>query len=243
MSAANKDWPISRAALCVTLLAWGVFVAACAGYATWGAPLLSRLSVSVGEVLMKEGLRLEEAGALENAKERYAAALESRFAGEQNRAYTLKLLGSIYWRDGDYEKAKPLLRAATESDRAEPSFFLPYCDALLHLKAWDELREATLRWQQAVAKTTDTAAMAEAKYFEGRAALGMGDRARAKTAFTDGLRIAPGGKNAAELAQLAFEEKDYPAALAQIDAYLDTTPTGTRADQLRALRARIIASN
>lgn len=235
------DWPLGRVAVGLTLLASVVFVAACVGYTRSGAHLLGRLSLSVGEVLMKEGLRLEDAGALENAKERYTAALASRFAGEQNRAYTQKLLGSLYWRDGDYETARIHLREATESTHTSPSFFPPYCDTLLHLKAWEEATTAVERWQRLVAKSGDTESMAEAKYFEGRIALGQGERDRAREAFNEGLKVAPGGKNAAELAQLAYEDKDYPAALAYADAYLQSGATGDRAEQIRQLRGQIAA--
>lgn len=235
----QKDWPLGRAATALTLLATAIFIAASAAYVHNGQRLLERLSLSVGEVLMKEGIGLENAGALESARERYTAALATRFAGEQNRAHTLKLLGSLYWNEGNYERARTYLRDAVESPSASPTYFPPYCDTLLHLKAWDEAAPAIERWQQMLAKTNDTEAMAEAKYFEGRVALGKGDRARAKTAFNEGIRLAPGGKNAAELALLDYQDKDFQAALTHIDAYLDTAPTGDRATQLRALRNKL----
>lgn len=220
--------------IAMTLLCGGTLA-----YIQWAPAMLAKLDLSVGEVLMKEGLRLEEAGATESAMERYRAALAARFAGEQNRVYTLKLLGTLLWGAKDYDAALPLLREAVESPEASPSFFPPYCDTLLHLKRADDLAAAATRWQQLAARSGDEADMAEAKYFEGRAALALGEPARAKAAFTEGLRLHPGGKNAAELAQMAYEEQDYPAALRHIDAYLDSGASGERAAQLRALRGRI----
>jgi tetratricopeptide (TPR) repeat protein len=224
----------------ITLCALALFAVAAWGYAQYGARLLARLDVSVGEVLMNEGLRLQEAGAIENAKERYAAALLTRFGGEQNRVYTLKLLGTLHWSEGAYARALPYLEEAAKSPHVEASFLEPYCDTLYQLQRYAEAGAAIEQWQKALATRDDRAAMADTKFHEARLALAQGDRASARRAFEEGALLAPGGRNAAELADLAFEDGDYTAALAHVDAALESGTVGSRAQHLRDLRRHIV---
>lgn len=235
----NRELPRAVAALTlITVLAFGLFVVS---YDYLGLRLLAHLDRSLGEVMMKEGMQYQQAGATENAKERYAAALASRFAGEQNRVYTLKLLGTMWWSEGAYEKAVPLLREAAESAHAEMTFFEPYVDTLLHLGRLDDAAVALERWQQSIAKKNDQALMAAAKFQEGKLAQARQDAAGARRAFEEGAMLEPGGRNAAELAVLQFEAGELAEALRHIDAYL-AAGGGARGEQLRALRAKIVAA-
>lgn len=215
-----------------------LFAVVAKGYDRFGTRLLARMDVSVGEVLMKEGMRCKEAGQLENAKERFTTALASRFAGEQNRVYTLKLLGVIYWGEGNYAKSLPLLDEAAKSPEAEATWFGPYCDTLYHLGKYDEAAAAVERWQQAVARRGDKALMADAKYYEGLIAVARQDADAATRAFAEGAALNPASNNAAELAALLLEQKDYAGALKQAEAYLAASPTGSRAEAMRVVKRK-----
>ena len=228
-----------RSALAMAVLAIFstlIFAVVAKGYDRFGTRLLARMDVSVGEVLMKEGMRCKEAGQIENAKERFTAALASRFAGEQNRVYTLKLLGVIYWDEGNYAKAAPLLDEAAKSPAAEATWFGPYCDTLYRLGKYDEAAGAVERWQQAVSRRGDHGMMAEAKYYEGLVAVARHEVDMAKRAFGEGAVLNPASNNGAELAGLLLEQRDYAGALRQAEGYLAASPTGSRAEAMRLIK-------
>jgi tetratricopeptide (TPR) repeat protein len=207
-------------------------------YAHWAPALLGRLDVNVGEVLMKQGLAYEEAGAFENARERYATALQSRFQGEQNRALTLKRLGSIYWREGDYAAALPYLDAAVASSEVQLNAYEPLCDTLYQLKEYANAAEVAAQWTAAA--QGDPEQRAAALYHAGRLALAAEDRSTASARFVESDALHPGGRAASELACLYFDEGRYQDALVFIDKYLQSGASGGRAEYIRQLRARTV---
>lgn len=230
---------LMRSVTLLTCIGMTVFLAGTWLYARTGGPIVDAFDEELGEVLMERGMRFEEAGALENAKATYTQALQRPFHGPQNRADTQKRLGVLHWQAGEMEAALPYLRQAAEAQPPPVSVFEPLCDCLLALARYDEGREAVRRWMVRAEELGLRAEKAKAKYYEGRIALGEGDRQRAETSFMEGLRELPGGRNASELAQMYYEDGRCEEALPHIEAYLETG-TGERAEYFRWLRGHIL---
>jgi tetratricopeptide (TPR) repeat protein len=94
-------------------------------YADATGPWLDRLGNSVGEVLLDEGLRLQAAGQVEEARSHYEKALEVRFEGDQNRRYTHLLLARIALEEEHPAAARRHLEAAIATGslaRRDPAF-------------------------------------------------------------------------------------------------------------------------
>jgi len=226
-----------RAAIAIAAAGLILLVAMATLYVGNGARLLARMDLSVGEILMNEGMRFQESGASENAKERYRAALGARFAGEQNRILTLKLLGALYWADQDYERAVPLLEEAVASPHVAPTYFEPLCDSLYQLQRYDEVLALLPRWKAAAADRPDIGAVAA--YFEGVTLLMKRRWEAAVAAFEAGNRLAPGGRNAEELARIYANRGELKRAMQYIDQYLATGAPGARMERMLALRQEL----
>ncbi|MBP8128397.1 MAG: tetratricopeptide repeat protein [Candidatus Hydrogenedentes bacterium] len=230
---------LMRAVAVVTFAGMAVFLSGTWLYARFGGSVVDAFDEELGEVLMERGMRFEEAGSLENAKAVYAEALNCPFQGPQNRADTQKRLGVLYWQAGDLDAAVRCLQPAAEAEPPPVSVFEPLCDCLLSLGRLAEAQEVVFRWMERAGELRLPAEKGKAKYYEGKIALAEGDRQRAETAFLEGLRELPGGRNASELGQMYYEQGRHAEALPQIDAYL-LTGTGERAEYFRWLRGHIL---
>ncbi len=232
----REGLPVLRAAVAVAALATVALLLGSFLYVRLAGAFLARLDVNVGEVLMKEGVRFEEAGAFENAKERYRLALDARFEGPQNRAFTLKRLGALLWNEGQFEAALPFLKESAASPVAPVSVYEPLCDALFQLKRYDDAVAVLSQWEQALGAGADAAAKADLLFHAGRIAAARGDVPGAIARFNEGKQLVPGGRNASELAHLYFTEKRYEEAIQSIDDYLRTGASGSRAEYARNMR-------
>jgi tetratricopeptide (TPR) repeat protein len=224
--------------LALTLAAAAVFGVACLLYLRLAPPLLGRLGFSVGEKLMEEALQYEEAGDYANARQAWEAAVASRFAGEQNRALSLKRLGAIDWMAGEYEAARPLLEAAAASPKAPLSAWEPLADTLLALEDYEALEKVIQDWRAMASARDHAEEAAKACYYTGRLALIRGEKEKAAAAFEEGRRLAPGGRNAAELGAIYYARGGFGKALAVLDEYLRHGASGGRAAWARRLRAK-----
>lgn len=198
---------------------------------------LSKLDLNVGEVLMKEGMRFEAAGAVENAKERYALALDAHFAGPQNRAFTLKRLGALLLNAGQAEKGVAYLQEAIDSPFASLTTYEPLLIAYYQLNRLDDAERVLKAWQQA-AVNPDNALKATFCFHAGRIAYARGDVALAITRFKEGQGYAPGGANASELGNLYYQQRQYADAITALDSYLNSGASGARAEYARKIHAQ-----
>ncbi len=213
---------------------------ACAGmgiYARHGERLLRALDNGIGEVLMKEGHRLELAGVNESAKATYRAALKARFAGAQNKAFVQRHLGVMLWKEGRPGEALPLLQAAAAPEEASLAIFEPWCDVLLQLKRSDELKQAAERWRGRLLKEDNPAARALACHYLAQAARLNNSLPEAESLLREGFETYPGGPCAAELALLASERGQTEEARQYAEAFLSSGACGPMAPRMRALYA------
>jgi Flp pilus assembly protein TadD len=227
---------ITGAALILALLGTALLLIFAVGFARTGERLLSRLEVSVGEILMNDGIRFELAGEIENAKAAYLLALESRFEGSQNRAATLRNLGVLLWLEQDYENALTYLRQAVEIPEAPVSTYTPLCDVLFHFDLGDEILELLPSWRAAAIEAENSEALSDSYYYEGRVLLQRGDDAAAQAAFLKGVEHFAGSRNASELAYIYYREERYEEALKYADQYLSRGTNSERAVYTRDIR-------
>lgn len=235
--AAPEDRAMIRLVAAISIAATALLTLGMLSYVRFIPPLLARLDVQIGEVLMREGMRFEAAGAVENAKERYLLALQARFAGPQNRAHTLKHLGTLLWAEGDAAGAIPYLREAADSPHAPVTVYEPLADALLQLGRGAEAEAVIVQWRKVLEAQPDHEARASAEYYLGRIARDRGDRDAAERHFAAAHELQPGGRGTAELAVLYYESKRYAETIAAIDQCLQAGVSGARADYLRQVRA------
>jgi len=225
----------------LTLVTVGGLLAFVLVYTRLGAPFLDRLEANLGEELMRTGMRMEEVGALEEAREYYERALAGRFEGPQNRILTLKRLGALLWQDRQYEMCLPYLQEVANSAHAPTGIHELLFDALFNLRRFEEAQQVLRQWAAALDARQDTAvARADLKFQEGRLALAQGDTQTAEARFLEGVAASPGGRNASELARLYYAQGRFDDALEYIDQYLRGAASGPRADDDRRLRARIV---
>lgn len=234
---------VLRAMLRLSAFTMLLFVAFLWGYRLIGLRLLEPLDDSVGEVLLKEGLRCEEAGLLDLAKARYEAALAGRFAGPQNRATTNAKLGTLWWREGQFEAALPLLEKAVGGVYAKPEYLKPYCDSLIALNRVDEAERALALWDTLLAEAGSPSQREERMSYAGRLALLAGRKDDAQALFAAGEALFTGGACSAALARLAEQAGDPVAAKRHATAFVCGGGTGPDAQEMRALIQASVVSD
>jgi tetratricopeptide (TPR) repeat protein len=212
----------------------GVFAFAY-GYTRYGHGFVTSLETNLGEVLMREGIRLEDSGASANAEEIYRQALASKFDGEFNRTFTMKRLGTLVLAQHGPEAALPVLRATAERADAPASVYEPLTIALFDLNQFDEAAQVIAAWLDRAKAEGMSASIALAENFAGRLAEAQGDRASARGHYEAGYALEPHGRNAYALADWHYRAKDYAQALRFANDYLQTG-TGERAEYMRDIR-------
>jgi tetratricopeptide (TPR) repeat protein len=219
-----------------TLCLLGLFLSV-ATYAKRGDVLLRRMDVSVGEVLMKKGIRLEEAGFPGEAAVQYRVALRARYQGEQNRIQTLERLGRLSVEGGAHEMALPYLRKAAASAHARLTVYAPFVEALLEVGANEEARDVAGRWREKAIEKEDIVEEALASYQLGFATQAIGaDAEESLGHHGDSVRAVAGGEAAWALAQYFAAEGQTLEALEQVEMFLLYSATGEGRDAAVALR-------
>ena len=190
-------------------------------YAQRGEVLLARMEVSVGEVLMNKGIRLEEGGFVHEAVAQYRLALRARYQGEQNRIHTLERLGGILVAGGAYETSLPLLREAAESEHARVTVYALLVEALFQGGALEEAGAVSAQWSAMAAGEGDVLQEAAAHFQLGRvAAASDADEVVFVGHCRESIRLAPGGDAAWALAQHYASRGRDEEARAQAEAFL-----------------------
>ncbi len=141
----------------------------------FGESFLERRYDSVGEVLMKEGDRLADAGLDDRALERYEKALQARFSGGFNRSHTLKCAGRIRLQRGDLDEAIAYLSEAVSGAYADHGAYFFLVDALLDAGRVDEAEQNNLAWMNLPGVQERARDRARALYYAARIAESRGD--------------------------------------------------------------------
>lgn len=220
-----------------------VVYGACLCYVRLAPPWLASLGDELGDGLMREGLRLEAASAVESAQERYEQALAARFAGTFNRAFTEKQLGVLLWRQGRYADAVPHLQAALASPEPSSTAYEPLADALFQLGRLEEALAVAQTWAAFAESREDRAAQAAALFQAGRVATQQGDLTTAVRTYEQSLALDPASTSASDLGILYAQQGDAAAAIRYLDQYLSHGGSGSRAAYARRLRERLAHEN
>lgn len=204
-------------------------------YANFGTAFVHGLDAALGEVHMREGLRLEAAGALEDAEYRYRQALAARFDDPNHQSLTLRHLGAVLLEKGEPAEAAEALWAAIDAPGTPLSAYELLARALFDLKRPAEFGVLYPRWRAAAESANDAGARALAENYAGRAALETGAPETARAHFEAGIALRPGGRNAYELAQWHYDAGNWAEAIRHAEAYLNEG-SGPRAAYMTQVR-------
>ncbi|MCC6142403.1 MAG: hypothetical protein IT368_01225 [Candidatus Hydrogenedentes bacterium] len=222
-------------ALIIAFLATAGVFAFAWGYTHYGQSFVSSLQASLGEVLMREGIRLEDSGAYANAEAAYRQALAAKFDGEFNRTYTMKRLGTLLLAQHGPEAALPVLEETAARPDAPLSLYEPLTVTLFDLGRFEEAQTAVDQWLDRAAAENMDASRALAENYAGRLAEKRGDVDGAKEHFEAGYALEPHGRNAYALAEWHYRNDQFEDALRYANDFLQTG-TGDRAKYMRDIR-------
>lgn len=156
-----------------------------------GEAFLERRYDAVGEVLMKEGDRLAEAGLDDRALDRYKKALQARFAGGHNHIYTLKHVGRILLQQGEPAEAVPYLLDAVSGPYADRTAYFFLVDALLRTDQIEEAERHNEAWMAIPETRTIPRENARYLYYVGRIAEVRGEWDRAIRHYEASYEVRP----------------------------------------------------
>lgn len=223
----------------LTMAGFAGFTAFIVLYAAFGNSFVQGLERSIGDVLMEEGIRLEEAQEHENAILVYTEALDSRFTHSENRTKTLVRLGRLLLSLEGPEPALPYLEEAYENGGHLLSLYASLCTVLSRAGRMDEALAYGREWFERARESGNQEHQARAKLFEGRMLQGQGAAERALEAFVEGHRARPGGLNSFFAGLLSDQAGEQENALQYLEVYLQDA-TGKNAERARRLRTRIL---
>lgn len=208
-------------------------------YATWGDSFIEGLERSIGDVVMEEGIRFQNAQDYENAALSYLEALQNPFTHAKNRTGTLRRLGTLSsWLEVP-AWGIPYLVEASEKSEYPISLFEPLCQVLLAADRTDNALAHAQRWFDRALESGARRQQTRAKLIEGHIHRKRGDTERAFKAYVEGNAIQSGGLVAYYAGLLSYEAGDQENALRYLELCLQDS-TGEAALKARTLRGRIL---
>ncbi len=227
-------------AVAVTVVAAAGFVVFALAYAHAGGSIVADLGQDLGETLLEQGIRLEEAHQYERAVEVYKEALDTRqFDGEINRTATISRLGKLLWRQHEHEQALEYLQQVRKRPDAPLSAFQALADCLLETGRIDEALSVAREWFEAAEESERREQKELSKFYEGRAWEEQGNIEKALEAYREGYEVEPSGFCAHRLGVLYYKSGEFDRALKYIESYLQEG-AGDRADYARSIRKIIL---
>jgi len=190
-----------------------------AAYARYGEEFVRRRDDSVGDMLMREGKRIEAGGVEARALETYERALKARFNGPENRTFTLERAGELHWRSGNVEKAAAYLSRALEGPGASLTPYEGLVDSLIRLNRLDEARQRLADWERVLEGVDDDGQAAKACYASGRMTEAEGDVEGAMEHYKHCVAQYDCAFSAARLGELYFDKDNQGNALRYLDTY------------------------
>ncbi|HNR36854.1 MAG TPA: hypothetical protein PKO36_16895 [Candidatus Hydrogenedentes bacterium] len=188
----------------LTLAALIAFMAGVSAFARHGDALVRDMDRAVAGVAHEQAIRFERAGDYAKAKEAYLLALEGRFDDRNARADALMRLGRMLrWHESP-EAGLPYLRQALADPGHDMAIYDVLCEALIAANAHEELTSTARQYFEDAGKAKDNELRAQAKYFEGRGLLALGEKEKALDAFIESETIRGGGLGACEAGILLY---------------------------------------
>ncbi|HOV74575.1 MAG TPA: hypothetical protein P5318_12230 [Candidatus Hydrogenedentes bacterium] len=188
----------------LTLAALIAFMAGVGAFARHGDALVRDMDRAVAGVAHEQAIRFERAGDYAKAKEAYLLALEGRFDDRNARADALMRLGRMLrWHESP-EAGLPYLRQALADPGHDMAIYDVLCEALIAANAHEELTSTARQYFEDAGKAKDNELRAQAKYFEGRGLLALGEKEKALDAFIESETIRGGGLGACEAGILLY---------------------------------------
>lgn len=186
-------------------------------------PLLDTMHLTISELTMREAQRMEDAHVYAKAFAKYQEALEGRYQGPQNRAYTLYRLGMLQREQGLGVGLPDYLVQAVEHPRSLLEAFEVYAHELM--SNLDQKNESSLlqlfpRWENRL-EMPDEYAMYY--FYRGGYAQLKGQNNAAKAFWARGEGYESGSPCAWALGEALFAEGDVDMASFYNNEYLLNT--------------------
>ncbi len=213
------------------------------GYAKYGESFVRRRDDSFGDMLMREGKRLEEALRDDEALVVYERALKARFNGAANRTYTLERAGALLWRQGRYEEAAGCFTRALEGPKSSMMPYEGLVDSLIHLDRLDEARQRLAAWNEALPASGDAGESAKIGYASGQLKEAEGDVKGAMDLYAQCVAQHDSALSAARLGVLFQESGEPDKALSYLDKYFLLGAPGPDNAALQSLYSRLAREN
>ena len=217
-----------------TLVVLALFLLGVREYARHGDAIVHDMDRAVAEVAHEQAIRYERAGDIAKAKEYYLLALQGRFDNRGGRPDALMRLGRMLRWHETPEAALPYLRQASVQPDCDLAVFAPLCDALMAAQQNDELVRTAQLYLAKATTAKDDELRAQAKYYEGKALLGQGQKDAALEAFVEAETIKRGGPSACEAGALLYSlgETEKAKPYLEICAYSSGSSQAEYAAQL-----------
>lgn len=216
-------WQITIAlAVAVTL----VFSAFVFFFARYGEEFVRRRDHTVGEVLMREGMRLEESGMDALALETYERALNARFHGLHHRTFTLQQAGLLLWRAGRHEEAANHLERSLEGPGSTTKPYEGLLDALIHLGKLEEAQRYLADWNEKISMLVQGDEHEKACYAAGLLAEAQGLSKEALDLYEQCVNNHASASSAGRLGQLYADQGENRKAIFYLERYFQLGAPG-----------------
>jgi tetratricopeptide (TPR) repeat protein len=189
-------------------------------YARLAPPLLDAMYPTISELTMREGQHLEAAHDYAGAFDTYLKALDGRYQGQQNRAFTLYRLGTLQREHGLGEGKPDFLMQAYEHPQCPVAAFEVVARQMLSAYGPDKeapLKKLFTRWEATVAKPEEWAMY---YFYRGGYAQMAGHPEEARAFWERGEGYVPGSPCAYSLAEALYAEGVYDKAENYNNKYL-----------------------
>lgn len=205
----------------LSLLSFILFSTVIIAFARYGEDFIRRRDYSVGEVLMREGKRLEESSVPDKAQTTYERALLARFNDPKNRTFTLERLGRIYWGKEHYNAAVEKLLLASTGQNASIALYEGLVDSLIRLGRLDEAQQHIEAWTKRMNDSQENTSEQQKLVLRYTAFLSekRGDMDTAIAEYEKCFKEYSDAESAARLAELLAERGDATSALRYLDHY------------------------
>jgi len=219
-SASPSDRTLLIAACIFSFVGAALCIAAAFAYARLAPPVLDNMHTTISELTMREAQQLESAHNYTAALDTYLMALNGRYQGPQNRAFTLYRLGMLQREQGVGEGYPDFLMQAYEHpDCPTAAYEVAARQMLSEYSAEQEapLSELFARWETVVQTPEEWAMLF---FYRGGHAKMAGQAEKARVYWERGNGYAPGTPCAYALGELHFANAEYDLAELHNNKYL-----------------------
>lgn len=238
----NAATAVTTSALLLSGALVAAFVIGMTAYASWGGPLVDRMSEEIGEVVALRATDLAAAGLTDEAIATYQTALARQFEDEPaQRIYAMQRLGRLLLDANRAEEAAQLMKQAYALNPDYGPTYSMLFEALQAANRPEQALELAIDAYQRATARNDNSVRKWAKYGEGVILRDGGKIEAALTAFSDSHAIEPSKETALQIGLLQYRLGDFSAAeksLHDVLSYGDATFAQQAREVLKSIAER-----